>query len=74
MLAAPAAPVDTAVARRLTSLADVSRALADVEGHERAAEAELSALLAARADTERDLAGLADELAKVRPWFRVLWG
>jgi hypothetical protein len=56
---------DPSSSKRLTSLADVSRALADVGARERAIDARLDSLLAGRAALEARLARVVDDTAEV---------
>lgn len=72
MATAPPPPPlpDPSATKRLTSLADVSRALADVGARERAIDARLDSLLAGRAALEARLARVAEDTAEVcgRRW------
>ena len=65
--APPSLPLtDAASTRRLTSAADVARALGELAVRERAIDARLESLLTGRADVERALAKLGDETGEVR--------
>lgn len=73
-MAATTAPVSaTAVVadsanlmKRLTSLAEVNRALAEVASRERAIDAKLQTLLSGRAELEAGLAAIEDDTKNVR--------
>ena len=76
-MAATAAPASSAAAatatdptnslmKRLTSLAEVNRALAEVASRERAVDAKLQTLLSGRAELEAGLAAIEDDTKNVR--------
>jgi hypothetical protein len=52
--------------KRLTSLAEVNRALAEVASRERAVDAKLQTLLGGRAELEAGLAAIEDDTKNVR--------
>lgn len=74
MMAATTAPASAAAVsadaaglmKRLTSLAEVKRALAEVASRERAVDAKLQTLLSGRAELEAGLAAIEDDTKNVR--------
>lgn len=71
--ASAAAVADSAsLMKRLTSLAEVNRALAEVASRERAIDAKLQTLLSGRAELEAGLAAIEDDTKNVREKKKVM--